>query len=305
MEQLVPVAPFDPQVSREMSVQSEETKEPDHAYGHGVEHTVSTDARSVMITRPNVKKLTPALQAPQVTRCPSLAQFRLFDLSNDAHVAQLCQRLELIEQNRDAREPRALRQRTGAAARAHACTSSDNSAILFISPEEDSASSAEARTPNQTAGPSSRQELADQLDPVLLAIRLADIPIVGTTMLPPMASDPSRYNSIESPGGLPHPHSGNFVNPGPVSGEHSAESSTPHSSYGQSHLATPILKQAPPHGGSRDLQSPKTQLGLIAKLNEIKEQLDSDSSSDTGLRAEGEEGGDVPLRLTDGRKSHQ
>ena len=268
----------------------------EHAEAYGVEHTVSTDAQTVMITRPNVKKLTPALQAPQVTRCPSLTQFRLFDLSNDAHVAQLCQRLEMIEQNRDDREPRALKQRTAAEGRAQAFQSSDNSAILFISPEEDSASSVEAKTPNQTAGPSSRQETTNQLDPVLLAIRLADIPRVSTAM-PPVVSDPSRYNSVESPGGFPYPHSSNFVSSGRASGEHSSESLTPHSSYGQSHLATPILKQAPPHGGSRDLQSPKTQLGLIAKLKEIKEQLDSASSSDQELRPEGDEGEDAPLRL--------
>ena len=123
---------------------------------------------------------------------------------------------------------------------------------MFISPEEDSASSVEARTPNQTVGPSSRQEPTNQVDAVLLAMRLADIPIVSNTMLP-VPSDHSRYNSIESPGGFTYPHNNNFVNSGAASGEHSSESLTPHSSYGQSHLATPILKQAPPHGESRDL----------------------------------------------------
>ena len=105
---------------------------------------------------------------------------------------------------------------------------------MFISPEEDSASSVEAKTPNQTVGPSSRQEPTNQVDPVLLAIRLADIPIASNSMLP-APNEQSRYNSIESPGGFPWPHSANFVNSGPVSGEHSSESLTPHSSYGQSH----------------------------------------------------------------------
>ena len=42
------------------------------SFQEDVEHTVSTDARNVIITRANVEKLTPVLQAPTVTRCPSL-----------------------------------------------------------------------------------------------------------------------------------------------------------------------------------------------------------------------------------------
>ena len=40
------------------------------------------DRSSVMITRANIQKLTPALLAPSVTRCPSITQFSFFDLSN-------------------------------------------------------------------------------------------------------------------------------------------------------------------------------------------------------------------------------
>ena len=61
-----------------------------------------------MITRANIQRRTPSLKAPQVSRCPSLTQFSFFDLSNDLHVTQLCQRLEIIQNDQDNREPRAL-----------------------------------------------------------------------------------------------------------------------------------------------------------------------------------------------------
>ena len=73
------------------------------SYTYGMEQAISTDSKVVIITKSNVEKMTPVIQAPQVTRQPSVTQFSFFDLQNDAHIAQLCQRLEVIEQNKSDR----------------------------------------------------------------------------------------------------------------------------------------------------------------------------------------------------------
>ena len=69
---------------------------------------------------------------------------------------------------------------------AHAVKASDNSAIIFFSPEADSPDGlANTKTPNQSLLPVSRQEsAANQVDPVLLANRLSNIPNVSNFLLP-------------------------------------------------------------------------------------------------------------------------
>ena len=60
------------------------------------------------------------------------------------------------------------------------------------------------------------------------------------------------------------------------SGLTSSESLTPNS-YNQSHRATPTLRQQM-NGARNDLNNLDSQMGLIAKLKEIQEQIDSSSS---------------------------
>ena len=46
-----------------------------------------------MIHPSNLKKLTPILRAPQISRQPSFKHIDFFDLQNPYHVEILCQRL--------------------------------------------------------------------------------------------------------------------------------------------------------------------------------------------------------------------
>ena len=72
---------------------------------------------------------------------------------------------------------------------------------MFFQPEADSPGALnEANTPNQSRMPVSRQESAStsQVDPILLANRLADIPNVSNSVLTPAGIN-SRLNSVESP----------------------------------------------------------------------------------------------------------
>lgn len=85
----------------EHEVEAEESKQAMGVEDESHHHAMSMDRTAVIITRANVPRLTPVLMAPTVTRCPSITQFSFFDLSNDAHVAQLCQRLEHIQSNAD------------------------------------------------------------------------------------------------------------------------------------------------------------------------------------------------------------
>ena len=87
--------------------------------------------------------------------------------------------------------------------------------------------------------------MANQVDPVLLARRLADIPNVSNAILTPNAvNNSSRLNSIESP-----PYGAGTLLQLPLalsgllrSGLNSSGSLTPQS-YGHSHMATPTLRQ--------------------------------------------------------------
>ena len=79
----------------------------DNVHENVIEHGISTtDATTVMITKAHLRKLTPLIQAPSSTKCPTLTQFSFFDLSNDAHLAQLCNKLTKIEISDENRRPR-------------------------------------------------------------------------------------------------------------------------------------------------------------------------------------------------------
>ena len=74
--------------------------------------------------------------------------------------------------------------------------------MFFSAEAEDSPGTlTTAKTPNQSVLPISRQESeTNQVDPVILARRLADIPNVSNVILTPNAAvSNSRLNSIESP----------------------------------------------------------------------------------------------------------
>ena len=89
--------------------EDEEVKGDDGPGGNDnvIEHAISSnDDQCVMITKASIRKLTPALQAPNATKCPSLTQFSFFDLTNDMHLAQLCDKLGKIQRDEDNRRPK-------------------------------------------------------------------------------------------------------------------------------------------------------------------------------------------------------
>ena len=55
-----------------------------------VEQHYSLDKRFLMIHPSNLKKLTPSLRAPQISRQPSFKHIDFFDLQNPYHVEILC-----------------------------------------------------------------------------------------------------------------------------------------------------------------------------------------------------------------------
>lgn len=80
---------------------------------------------------------------------------------------------------------------------------SDNSAIMFYNPgpEVDSPGALDnTKTPNQSLFPVSRQESErNQVDPVLLANRLADIPSISNSILTPARFISGLNSAVESP----------------------------------------------------------------------------------------------------------
>ena len=80
---------------------------------------------------------------------------------------------------------------------------SDNSAIMFYNPgpEVDSPGAlGNTKTPNQSLFPVSRQESErNQVDPVLLANRLANIPLISNSILTPGRLHSGLNSAVESP----------------------------------------------------------------------------------------------------------
>ena len=139
----------------------------------------------------------------------------------------------------------------------------------------------------------------NQVDPVLLADRLENIPYVSNQILTPARLNSGATSVVESPPYGAAQIGGNnslfqllstFKNVAHRgSGLNSSGSLTPQS-IGPSQQATPTLRPAACKGNGADMQSLDSQMGLIAKLNEIKEQLDSCSS---GGESNGSSRGDV------------
>jgi hypothetical protein len=110
-----------------------------------------------MITRTNLKRLTPTLAEPNVTPKPTQQSLQLFDLTNQSDIALLCHKLESMQTNSEKREPLALKRSKQEALKAKGQKSIDNRPIMFFASEPESPGiSAVAKTPTQTLGPPSR-----------------------------------------------------------------------------------------------------------------------------------------------------
>ena len=67
----------------------------------------SIDKRFLMIHPHHLKKLTPTLRAPQISRQPSFKHIDFFDLQNPYHAEILCQRLHDLRAEAEMEEHKA------------------------------------------------------------------------------------------------------------------------------------------------------------------------------------------------------
>ncbi|CDW84940.1 UNKNOWN [Stylonychia lemnae] len=297
------------------NVRRNELKKEQQMRGGLLVESFSTDRQFLMIHPRNLKKLTPTLKAPQISRQPSIKSIDYFDLSIPYHAVILCQRLLDLrnleeESSQDTNEENQQQEAVGEQQNEQLedqvqeipqQMSVDQQTSVFESQEQSnqvSAPNSHNKTPLPSLVPPSRGE-NQEIDIDLLINKLLEIPHdeLLDSLLNLSINENDVNNNNNGSNNLQNQEQQNdptlqnsvFHQQGRDSDQNSDFTSSGIQTPGSNSFSTPIQakifyeKGNLINGGKQqrglDLRSPQTKFNLMRKLQEVKE-LNNSSDED-------------------------